>query len=631
MTRSSIVAVALACPLAGCAVGTPTLRPLAVNEVPAASRAALLSPKLDQAGVRTLPADSSQCELRLFAEQLPSAKSQGIADHALGTMFVERLPTGSQVVPGVCIKRSGQALELPSTILIARDAAGGPALKRFCRDTQRQFTIVPPIAAPGSEQVRVNACTWDGTFHSTRPFTFTLLTAADARVADYVEAFRIYRNGDLMAAWNYVSDQPAPHKVVISGTMLTTGPLAASQPPHLAAMDLRIIPREVGIAHAVDMEARSDRARFQAKLTTAFSSAGRTLLTPAEQQSFDCLREQLIAASHTIMADVTEQPALRPLPTGCTPLIAAGGGAPLSAAYRDAKHQSPQKLRSLRDGAMMQIAQHRANLTAAIPANAQPLLTTIYVGLMATVPAADQAAVSACISQFGMPGSDIKCFNELRSRQGIGNKLDTLIQTAQVIDQNITVALQTADEATLLATAIYERGREALESPRKQAQIFNAFAQSLATQPDVFEPRRDNPPLIASEQRLEMQYADSVQGFVLAPWHGVPLHVNRDFGTDFSAATAVPMLDVAGLRFQWARSRFADFRMAFGVGYIETTDENDDDQAAALPHVSLGLGTFKLGGGLAIGKDLGDAGDRLRLLVGADLFKLISGSNVEAF
>lgn len=198
----------------------------------------------------------------------------------------------------MCIKRTGQALKLPSKILIARDP-DGPSMVRFCHVAPTDYTLVPPEGAKLNTSVKVEACTWNGTFHSTRPFTFTLMTKTDAAVGDYVEAFRIYRNGDLMAAWNYASDTPNPSRVVIEGTMLTTDAFAATYPPYLAAMDLRVLPRETGVSHEVDMEVRDDRELFKQKVAGAAKAAAKVALPPDsdEYKSLMCLSAQLREAS----------------------------------------------------------------------------------------------------------------------------------------------------------------------------------------------------------------------------------------------------------------------------------------------------------------------------------------------
>ena len=114
----------------------------------------------------------------------------------------------------MCIKRPEQPLRLPASILIAADPEG-VSLERFCSVDSEPLDLVP--SAPAKSAVEVNACTWNGIFHSTSPFTFTLLSQPGTAVGDYVEVLRVYRNGDLMAAWNYASDQRRPDKVVVDG------------------------------------------------------------------------------------------------------------------------------------------------------------------------------------------------------------------------------------------------------------------------------------------------------------------------------------------------------------------------------------------------------------------------------
>ena len=54
---------------------------------------------------------------------------------------------------------------------------------------------------------------------------------------------------------------------------MITGVFAATQPPHMAAMDLRILPRETGVTHELQMEVRDDRARFITRVSTAAKAA----------------------------------------------------------------------------------------------------------------------------------------------------------------------------------------------------------------------------------------------------------------------------------------------------------------------------------------------------------------------
>jgi hypothetical protein len=661
MQRISCATVVFAL-TSGCTVGGSTLRPLAVGDLDGKAEGGAVAPVVDLTSNRGLSAAAaakagnlaanasyaSDCELRLFAEQLPTSNVHGIADGALGTFFVERVPEPApagaaqrpKAISGVCIKRQGQALKLPTTILVATDAEG-PSLGRFCNKTEEDFELVPPqgttldATAPG-KSMPLKACAWNGTFHSSRPFTFTLATESGSAVGDYVEAFRVYRNGDLMAAWNYASDTPRPDRVVIDGKLIKTNAFAATYPPHLSAMDLRVVPRDTGVTHVIDMEMRDDRARFMARLGTATTAAGYVALPVGspERASLDCLADQFESAKQAIMSFVDRVPAI---PAPCAPLIAAGGATPLSDAYRDAKNQSQAQLEALQAKADAAISAKRAEVLAKFPPQVRKVLQDVYTGLSGKLPAAQKAAadtiVQTCIGKAGTAATDAECFRQVYALPGVGGIVDPLIQTATTLDQDLTHLLQTIDEARLLAAHLRDRGKAILNDPQKQGEIFKAFTESLNTQADPFEPRRDNPPLVPSEQRIEMQYADSVQGFFFAPWNAVPLRVNDEVEADFNAAVAVPMLDVGGIRVQWGRSRFAEIRGALGIGFTQTEQADTDGKRGTwLPNASLGVGTFKLGVGYAVNDGIGDAGvERMRVLVGADLFKLVSGGNIEAF
>jgi hypothetical protein len=643
----------------GCAVGNSSLRSVAVGDLQPGAAAAVVAPVVDFDAKRAItdaaatakklaPAASyvSDCELRLFAEQLPTANSQGIADGAMGSFIVERVVDSTGVagpptaISGVCIKHAGQALKLPSAILIATDPKGPSLSPRFCAREPDDYALIPPAGTQIDKQVpnsavKIQACTWDGTFHSTRPFTFTLATQPGFAVGDYVEAFRVYRNGDLMAAWNYASDSPQPDRVVIDGRLMKTGAFAATYPPHLASMDLRVVPRNKGVTHVVDLETRDDSARFQARLGTAVRAAGNVVLPPGspERASLDCLASQFESAKQTIMSVVDQVPTL---PASCAPLIKAGGAAPLSTAYRDVKNQSQAQLEGLQAKADATIVAYRAAVLATFPPAVGRVLRDVYSGIASNLPPAQKAAadaiILACIGRAGTTSSDAECLRQLYGLPGVASVIDPLMQTAIVLDQDMTTLLQTVDEARLLAERLRDRGKEILNNPDTQGEVFKAFTASLQTQADPFEPRKENPPLIPSEQRIEMQYSDAVQGFLLAPWNAVPLRLKNEVEADFNAAVAVPMLDAGGVRIQWGRSRFAEVRGAVGIGFIQTEEAGTNTKRGTwLPHASLGVGTFKVGLGYAVNEHIGDRGvERLRLLVGADLFKLISGANVEA-
>jgi hypothetical protein len=561
----------------------------------------------------------------MYVEQLPSAGVYGTSSHSLGAFVLERREDGT-VRNGVCIKRHGELLKLPAAILIGA-APDGPSLERFC--VEEKQASLPLGAAQVCKNCRVNVCTWNGVFHAARPFTVTLL-AESGKVADFVEFVRIYRNGDLMSAWNRVSDQPDPKRIAMGGDSLRANWAAATHPPHLSAMDIRVIPRTSSVLEGVDTKTRNDSQRFAEMLKDAFGAAANVALPSASpaRKSFDCLEQQLKAASGVIMRRVNGQTPLEPLPEGCAPLIDAGGETPLSEAYRDTKNQATQELEQLKANAYADIARYRDELLNKVPEGKGDALIAI---LKDQLTPAQVATVDACALEIERSGSEAACFRALQQLPGFPKQnLENFLAAARAIDRDLTTVLEAADEARLLANELSTTVKNLTRDTNQQAQVFNAFAQSIMDNGDPFEARRNNPPLLAGEQMIPMQYSDKFQGFLLAPWNGVPLQVNNQMDAELNAATALPIVDAFGFRYQWAKTRFADFRLAAGIGYVQSTLPSGKEQAAAMPNASIGLANLKVGFGFVTGGGFPGFEDRLRLVVGADLYKLITGSNVEA-
>jgi hypothetical protein len=249
---------------------------------------------------------------------------------------------------------------------------------------------------------------------------------------------------------------------------------------------------------------------------------------------------------------------------------------------------------------------------------AEPEVRTKISNWLSTHPNDLVALLENEISAGGTPGQ-IRTLTDL--------KTGVIALTAD-IDAQIRLVMRSFDEGIAFATTLYSEAASIGSDMNRQAHIFNAVVQSLHDQDDVFEPRRENPPLLAGEQRVPMEYSDHVQTFALSPWNGVPIHTDAS-GADFNAAVAIPLLDLAGLRVQWSKSRFADLRFAVGGGYTQT-EVDGVRKSAFLPNASLGFATLKVGFGLAVGQSEDDFSRRWRVIVGADLYKLITGANVEA-
>ena len=573
------------------------------------------------------------CELRLYIEQAPSGGAFGMDAGHLGAAAVERAPEG--VVDGVCIKHTGKDLELPAAILLA-SASDGPTLARFCRDDPK-----PSKSVSGAKSVDVSICTWDGTFHSARPFTFTFVSANDTSVGDLVEFIRIYRNGDLMAAWNRASDQNTGGTVVLGGRALRSGFLSASLPPHRAALDLRIIPRGASPGD-VELKVRNDKKRFEERIVAGLSSGVNAALPEGAKEALNCLRQKAANAQLQIRAVVHGDLVVPQLAVGCTMALPGQTALPLSDAYAAAKNQTELAIAEVRSDAIERLEQLRDSLEKGLSEAEKEALEKGFRAVVDGASTEAKARADRYLNAPTHPGvREVIQLLEKEQRalgatdpvvKSLGELLSASKGLVEDVDRQVRETLRTVDETRALASTLYQSARGIVKSPERQAEIFNAVAVSLHQQGDVFEARRDNPAPLAGEQLMPMEYADYFQGFILAPWNGVPFHSGK---AELSGTVAIPLLDLAGVRLQWDKSRLADLRGAVGIGYIEakltSSDGATEEALRFLPHASIGLATFKLGVGIVVGDGFDKVSDRWRLLVGADLYKLVSGNNVEVF
>jgi hypothetical protein len=103
------------------------------------------------------------------------------------------------------------------------------------------------------------------------------------------------------------------------------------------------------------------------------------------------------------------------------------------------------------------------------------------------------------------------------------------------------------------------------------------------------------------------------------------------------------VLDIVGFRYQWGVEGWKEFRMGAGILYIKDPFTSPDDSTKTVDHFNLAtqlninaFGGFIVGVGYVV-TNAGSPGsafwreDRIRVLVGADLIKLITGIKMEAF
>ncbi len=242
-----------------------------------------------------------------------------------------------------------------------------------------------------------------------------------------------------------------------------------------------------------------------------------------------------------------------------------------------------------------------------------------------TIPGADPA--------YPPPSADEQQWLRLRATY---TDVDFVAKSA---DQIVQQGLQAVDDTIALQADLREDAARIAGDTNEQAGLFLNLASSIqGTSP--FESMVPNPEPVAGEQALPMHYSDPHQLFWLAPWTGFPIGIQGQ-GADFSAANLIPIVDVLGYRYQWSSGRLADLRVAAGltaltfttpVAVTGETQEQNKQLIRFAPEVNVSVSNFKVGAAYAVGTPRAGLGDeeRFRVLVGADLYKLLSGNSLEA-
>jgi hypothetical protein len=180
----------------------------------------------------------------------------------------------------------------------------------------------------------------------------------------------------------------------------------------------------------------------------------------------------------------------------------------------------------------------------------------------------------------------------------------------------------------LLAEAV------AVSNQERAVSLYAAITHQLPDSESIFEARRPNPQPIEGEHVLSMRYGDTFQFYGVAGWNGAPLRIKQAVGFDIKATVIVPIVDLAGFRLQWGPSRLSEFRLAAGGLLFQeedlTTKDTGDTVLLVGPQVNMSLGTLRVGLAYAANQDDASASEKLRILFGADLVKLIGGENFEA-
>lgn len=518
---------------------------------------------------------ATECELRLYMEHESDAQ--------LGFSAIEL--SGAVATEGVCLKYPDKELELPSRIVIA-----GKGLTDF-----GDICDGAPVALNDGREW----CVWNHSVRNKYPFSFTFVAKA-GQISDYVALARVYRNGSLIARYNSASALAEPQvlRFRASDLRVPNNPFVA-HPPHLAELDLRVFPAGATLDEAtLDEEVVNYRERAKQRVLSALSAAVPPSLA-AKAGEINCVMERVkrLEAQARAVVEPTGVPALS---AGCTEDVHAAPADLLSLRelYEKSKGKAEPELEKLDSRARGRIDEIRAAL---------PKLKT---------------ELAQKLSALDVDGTK-----------------DAVEQTLQRLDQAIAEAATTCDQTLALAQSLRSSVREVLQDRKAQARAYEALVASLDKSGTVLEQYKQNPPIAPGERQLSMKHGDRFQWFALAPWNGVPVSLAEGGSAgELQLANAIPILDLFGGRYQWAASRFADVRFGVGGMYFRDLVPGEDGAEVERFHgafqANVGIANFKFG--IAWVPETTQEGARnwsereLRVLIGSDLLKLISGNNVEA-
>jgi hypothetical protein len=486
-----------------------------------------------------------------------------------------------------CIRSGGKALAMPSSVTLyylPYQNPFAPGDREMCADEGVEVVV---------DKKRTWRCQWNGVFRDRFPMTFRFFVPPQADesksvvdVGTHIQMIHVFRNGRLVFKWTPDAQKRA--EVIVPG-----GSIESHAVPHLADLDLRVYPTGTPIDDATAARAvEKAKDQLEGRLKIAATTALDTVFADTKKEvqctlaRFDKLRQAVAEAAK----------APEPKPIIATPPADCPSPTALADLYRETKGIAGDKAKAAIEA-----------LAARMGADAKQAAALLEAGL---------AALQASETE----------------------KIAAIKQQLAALDQ---IAAETAALLDSAASAVATAKAEVTEFVRDsdQAALVHAkVAEALAKEGDFFEAYGENPPPTGVERTLEMAYADGIQAFWLAPWSGIPFTTKARL--EPSGTYVIPIIDVVGWRWQWARSRFADARVAVGSMVLtDRTDDNGDgntnnDQAVRWAFVpSVSIANLKFGVAILPAADPqpDDSLRRIRFVAGADLFKLISGRDLEAF
>lgn len=535
--------------------------------------------------------------------------------------------TDSDGYAGVCIKHPGEEFGIPLKIQMRSNN-----LDRYLTGSgwlvfRENWT---PVCVEGTEEPEgksIRTCQWNFAYRAKFPMDITIQTGNPHGLAEFLSAILVYENGKLVTAWDRTS---LGSSFTISHEALDGGNL-----PFDAPLDVHFIPAGVQVDTA---QLKSELGSWRVnQLERVGGAALQTLKEgvvandPLLASAFQCFEDQtrILRGQLAKLFNGTPEPVVALGPACARPQVATDQS--LVGEYEKLKNQGVEAVNTGEKVLEAWLVARETEISKAIGVSNSTLRA-------AAEPA--KAGLEATIAQLRGEESTAKAADRPEIVRKILDAELALRELDAKVKQALTVAddfQRTVAEGRALYGRIIANAKDIGESKARQARLFGHFVGRLD---DPFVPREANPIPVDHAEAMRLVYREHFQTFGFAPWTGVPIRISGpDMGASLQAANLVPILDILGFRWQWGSSRFSEFRLVpfgwiffpdkraeqpSGQGQPETTT----DVFSTGPQFNVSFANFRVGALVVIGQERQPA-DRFRLLLGADLYKLISGQNAE--
>lgn len=546
----------------------------------------------------------------------------------------------------VCVKRSGGDISLDEPIMLLMDDAARDHYG-FCDGGTEE---TPASTDPqGKLRARVT-CTWNRTFRHAYPLSFVLYSLDGKPLAQRVRAVRVFLNGELVYRW--LGKEGYPNTPLSGGEVLFIpgNTLRRDLMPHLAPIDIRIVPAGADID---DLDLQQEATRYEDKAYRQIRAAVKGMLSSKvladgklkdELQKLEKKAETLVCQGSSVFQYDNPSKSCNGTPpevpgefVALYQKLKSEATSELGEAERRAVQALLDKLGGFREDGKKALDDFKTE--AEKYWKGEETWRQVLAEATSKGKAADLAQAQTLDDFRTKATADAKALvkvpDDLRDPEFLRwFKLRTGGHTIEEIlhkgEETILTALATMDDAMKLVEQVRGDVDKLRQNRQQQAQLFNDTLRSLE-ETTLFSQYAENPPALEGEALLPMKFADAHQWFVLAPWHGVAIRPADDLDTQFNAATLFPIIDVVGIRWQFGQSRFSDARIAMGAANL--VEELDGKNVYTLaPQLNLSIANIRAGVGYAaVSGEMPDRfSDGLRIFIGADLAKLITGRNLEA-